>query len=142
MLTRMDMDDRGAHDMIMDDVSATLLVNSIPISWIDHSYTFGLHYLNHHLDGSPGSLTQFEEVDDSCLIQLAVWGIPLAIPEWDGWRIPNDEDLHQLRAIMAQEEEKDHYCLDDSPDWLLAEKDPHFDQLCTHQQPHDPTVYH
>jgi hypothetical protein len=80
MVMRIDMDDGGVHDMTMDQVAAFLLANGIPISWIDHSYTFGLHYLNHHLDESPGSLIQFKEVDDSHLIQLAVWGVPPAIP--------------------------------------------------------------
>jgi hypothetical protein len=31
--------------------------------------------------------------------------------------------------LRAMEEDRDHYCLDDSRDWLLVGEDPHFNQL-------------
>jgi hypothetical protein len=52
LLTRMDWNSRDAHDMTVEDVAKILISNQIPVSWIDHAYTYGLHFLNHHMDGS------------------------------------------------------------------------------------------
>ena len=42
--------------------------------------------------------------------------------------------------LWIAEEDRDHYCLDDSCDWLLAGEDPHFDQLFARCAANDPVV--
>ena len=42
--------------------------------------------------------------------------------------------------LWIAEEDRDHYCLDDSCDWLLAGEDPHFDQLFARCAADDPMV--
>jgi hypothetical protein len=139
-LTRMDWTNHDAHAMTVDDVANTLISNCIPISWVDHAYTFGLHFLNHQLDGSPESRDMYEAVDDLRIVNLSVWGIPPAISEWDGWRIPSVEDVERIQQIMIGEERRGIYCLDDSTDWLRVGEDPHMEQLRTRRNLADPRV--
>jgi hypothetical protein len=140
-LTRMDWTHPDAHTMTVDDVAQLMIDNRVPVSWADHAYTFGLHFLNHYTNGSPESRDLYEAVDDLRIVNLSVWGVPAAIPEWDGWRVPTVEDMDRVRQILQGEERKGIYCTDDSPDWLLVGEDPHFDQLRHRRQPNDPRVH-
>jgi hypothetical protein len=58
--------------------------NRIPPKWVDHGYTFGLSFINHQL-----SISQFVEfytqVDNERRARLDAYGVPPAIPGWDGW---------------------------------------------------------
>ena len=56
-------------------------------------------------------------------------GLPPAIPEWDAWYTLTMEDMGHIHMPWITEEDCDHYCLDDSRNWLLAGEDSHFDQL-------------
>jgi hypothetical protein len=71
---------------------------------------------------------------------LGVHGLPPTIPEWDGWYNPTVEDVGQVHMLRAMEEDHDHYCLDDSRDWLLVGEDPYFNQLFARRAANDPTV--
>ena len=126
--------------MTVDDVAQLMINNRIPISWADHAYTYGLHFINHYTNGSPESRDLYEAVDELRIVNLSIWGVPAAIPEWDGWCIPTEEDMDRVRQILLVEERKGIYCTDDSPDWLLVGEDPHFDQLRHRRRPSDPRV--
>jgi hypothetical protein len=139
-LTRMDLGDRRAADITIDDVLTTLSTNHVPLAWVDHAYTFGLHYLNHHYNGPSPASSMYREIDDERLHWLGVHGLPPAIPEWDGWYTPSDEDVSRVNALRAVEEERDQFCQDDSRDWLMVGEDPHFDQLHARRNGSDPTV--
>ena len=139
VLTRMDLGDRRERDITIDDVFTSLIVNHIPPSWIDHAYTFGLHYINHHYSRG-GDIIPYEEIDNERLRWLGVHGVPPALPEWDGWYSPSDEDIGRVQRIMAGEEHDGTYCMDDCSDWLLVGEDPHFDRLFARRQEGDPDV--
>jgi hypothetical protein len=94
------------------------------------------------MTGSPEAHDLYEAVDDLCLLNLSIWGIPEAIAEWDGWRVPTSEDLDRLQHILMAEKHKGIYCKDHSLDWLLVGEDPHFEQLQRQCRPLDPHVHH
>jgi hypothetical protein len=129
------------HTMTVDNVAQLMIDNRIPVSWADHAYTFGLHFINHYTNGSLKSRDLYEAVDDLRIINLSVWGVPAAIPEWDGCHVPTVEDMDWVHQILLGEEHKGIYCTDDSPDWLLVGEDSHFDQLRHHHQPTDPCIH-
>jgi hypothetical protein len=89
----MDWNSHNAHNMTMEDVAQILISNQIPVSWINHAYTHGLHFLNHHMDGSAAARDLYEVVDELHIVNLSVWGVQAAIAEWDGWRMPTLEDI-------------------------------------------------
>jgi hypothetical protein len=136
----MDWKSRDAHDMTVEDVAQILISNQIPVSWIDHAYTYGLHFLNHHMDGSATARDLYEAVDELRVVNLSVWGVPSAIAEWDGWRVPTVEDIERTRYIMMGEERRGVYCTDDSCDWIQVGEDPHMERLRTRRGPSDPHV--
>ena len=45
-----------------------------------------------------------------------------------------------IHMLQIAEEDCDHYCLDNSCNWLLVLWDPHFDQLFARHTANDPTV--
>jgi hypothetical protein len=52
----MDLGDWRVANITIDNVLTTLSTNHVLLIWVDHAYTFGLHYLNHHYSGlSPAS---------------------------------------------------------------------------------------
>ena len=139
-LTRLDVGDRRATDITIDDVLTTLASNHVPLTWVEHAYTYGLHYLDHHYTGPSQTDTIYREIDDERIRWLGVHGVPPAIAEWDGWYTPTVEDVRQVNTLRAAEEEKDLFCQEDGRDWLLAGEDPHFDQLHARRGDNDPTV--
>jgi hypothetical protein len=71
-----------------------ILLNCVPPSWIDHSYTFRLHLLNHVSFMVLGYYHQlYVETNQSRLQWLALHGVPPSIPEWGGWWVPQEDDL-------------------------------------------------
>jgi hypothetical protein len=141
-VTRMNWASKSADTMTMDDVTCVLLDNQIPVPWIDHAYTFGLHYLNHHLGHMMAAQSTLEAVDDMRIVNLSVWGIPPAISEWDGWHTVVEHDMLCLYQVLENEEHRDIYCTDDSPAWLCVGEDPHFEQVRTRRQETDPRIHH
>ena len=128
-LTRMDLGEHRGTNLTIKEVLSTLETNHIPLTWVDHAYTYGLHYLNHHYKHSHEAEAIYQDLDNERICWLGVHGLPPAIPEWDGWYTPTTEDVGCIHMLRITEEDRDHYCLDDSRDWLLAGEDPHFDQL-------------
>ena len=41
------------------------------------------------------------DIDNERHARIQAYGIPPAIPEWDGWRHPSDEDIRIIRAQIA-----------------------------------------
>ena len=76
------------------------LRNRIPPEWVDHGYTFGLNFINHQYSTSQ-LVIFYDELDNERLERLRVYGVPLAIPAWDGWRCPTDEDMHHIHQLVA-----------------------------------------
>jgi hypothetical protein len=103
---------------------------------------FGLHYLNHHLGHTMVAQSTLEAVDDMHIVNLSVWGIPLAISEWDRWHTVAEHDMLRLYRVLENEEHRDIYCTDDSPAWLCVGEDPHFEQVCTRHRETDPRIHH
>jgi hypothetical protein len=93
---RMNWASESADTMTMDDVTHVLLYNRIPVLWVDHAYTFRLHYLNHHLGHMMAAQSTLKAVDNMRIINLSIWGIPLAISEWDGWHMVAEHNMLRL----------------------------------------------
>jgi hypothetical protein len=141
-ITRMDWASENTEAMTMNNVVHVLIDNRILVSWVDHAYTFGLHYLNHHLGHMTAAQNTLEAMDNMCIINLSVWGIPPAIPECDGWHMIMEQNMLHLHQILENKECRDIYCTDDSPTWLSVGEDPHFEQVCTHHREMDPWIHH
>ncbi|KAG6867186.1 hypothetical protein C0993_005945 [Termitomyces sp. T159_Od127] len=86
-----------------DDMLCILLYNHIPIEWVDHTYTYGMVYLEQQFHHPTMSLNIFWEVDNERLECLEVYGTPMAIPQWDGWREMSEEDYYCLLFKHAKE---------------------------------------
>jgi hypothetical protein len=106
--------------MTMDDITHVLLDNRIPVLWVDHAYTFGLHYLNHHLGHTTAAQSTLEAVDNMHIVNLSIWGVPPAISEWDEWHTVVEHDMLRLYQVLENEEHRDIYCTDNSPAWLCV----------------------
>jgi hypothetical protein len=139
-LTRLDLGEHRTTDINVKDVLAILSSNHVPLAWVDLAYTYGLHYINHHYTGPAQADTIYREVDDEQLCWLGMYGVPPAIPAWDRWYAPTDENVEQVNALRMAKEKKDHFCHEDSRDWLLVGEDPHFDQLLARHEANDPRV--
>jgi hypothetical protein len=86
--------------MTMQTVIDLFLENRIPPSWVDHSYTFGLNFINLQYSASQ-FVSFYDEIDNERLERLRAYGVPNAIPEWDGWRHPTDDDVRRIRQLEA-----------------------------------------
>lgn len=80
-LTQIDFGEHCGPELTIDKVLATLTVNHIPLAWVDHAYTYGLHYLNNHYNHSPKAEATYQDVDNECICWLGVHGLSPAIPE-------------------------------------------------------------
>ncbi|KAG6877978.1 hypothetical protein C0992_008835 [Termitomyces sp. T32_za158] len=94
---------------IMDaDVLRAMLANRIPVKWIDHAYTFGVVYLETHFFEANASINIYCEVDNDCHWCLDLYGKPLAILQWDDWRVPMEGNMIRLHALLHQEHTQGH----------------------------------
>ena len=86
----------------MQDVIDVLIDNRIPPTWIDHGYTYGLNFINYNI-ANPTYRELFDTVDNERHARLRAYGEPPAIPEWDGWRYPSNQDIARLYNILDGE---------------------------------------
>ncbi|KAG6890990.1 hypothetical protein C0992_011521 [Termitomyces sp. T32_za158] len=82
------------------DVLQAILANCIPIEWVDHTYTFGVVYLETHFFEVNASIDIYQEVDDDCHQCLDLYGKPPAIPQWDDWQVPTKSNMIHLHALL------------------------------------------
>ena len=87
-------------NMNLQTVINLFLENRIPPSWVDHSYTFGLNFINYQYESSQ-FVPFYDEIDNERLERVREYGIPLAIPEWDGWRHPTPEDMQRILQLIT-----------------------------------------
>ncbi|KAG6892323.1 hypothetical protein C0995_004352, partial [Termitomyces sp. Mi166 len=90
------MPDEMAQNFSDNDTLHVLLHNRIPLDWVDHTYTYGVVYLEQHFHNPTMSLDIFHEIDNERHQCLLCYGTPPAIPQWDGWREISEDN---------------HYCL-------------------------------
>ena len=98
---------------------------------MDHSYLYGLTYLNAHYSGNGPHQALFDEIDNKRLAHLQLYGTPPPIVEWDGWRSPSEGDIACLHTIVDAVEDKppaphnsgnvpEHRQGLEAPAWLLV----------------------
>ena len=96
----------------MMDINATMVMyhaicNGIP-PWVDHTYLFGLHCLNHYSLTSPGiALGTLHNANSNWLAQLGTYGTLPSLPEWSGWWAPHKNDLIHV-CVLMQKDKQDH----------------------------------
>jgi len=106
ILHRLRIEANHAANLGLQDVVDVLIDNCIPPEWVDHSYPFGLAYLEAHHSGNPLHQAMLDETDNEQLAQLQRYGIPPAITAWDGWRHPSERDIACLHLIMEVAEDR------------------------------------
>ena len=118
-LTQMTPPPRSMANLTIEDVAHVLITNSIPVSWVDHAYVYGLHYLNQCYTGDDTKyLGLYNNIDNEQLVRITLHGIPPLLPDWDDWWAPSDSDITWIYMLMAIKKGEGHYCLDDSDYWL------------------------
>ena len=119
----------GGENLTTDDVANTLMKNRVPIEWAEHAYLFGLYYLDYHFSSNIMSAIS-ESVDNERLKRLEQFGVPPALPDWNGWWTPKSDDWDRMHVLIFLEERKTPplRSLED-PHWLLAGEPELFQQL-------------
>jgi len=92
----------AAANTTIQDVDDVLIDNCIPPTWIDHGYTYGLNFINFNI-ANPSYCELLDTIDNERHARLRAYGTPLAIPEWDGWQYPSDQDIACLHDILDGE---------------------------------------
>jgi len=64
-ITPLEVGRNQLQNLSSEDVFETLIRNRIPFAWIDHAYTYGLHYMDIHYSGQHAST--IDTVDDERL---------------------------------------------------------------------------
>jgi hypothetical protein len=92
----------AAANTTMQDIIDVLLDNRIPPAWIDHGYVYGLNFINFNI-ANPTYRELLDTMDNERHARLRAYGVPPAIPEWDGWRYPSNADIARLYNILDGE---------------------------------------
>ncbi|XP_006459413.1 hypothetical protein AGABI2DRAFT_141953 [Agaricus bisporus var. bisporus H97] len=100
------LDDESINDINVDTVAEVLIHNGVPTDWIDHAYNFGVYYLNQLYNGDANHQIIFDEADNERVRCLDQYGLPPAMPEWDGWKLPDETDLIRSYYFEQRELEK------------------------------------
>jgi len=126
-------------NLTIEDMAHVLIMNSIPVLWVDHAYAYRLHYLNQcHTSDDTKYLGLYNYTDDKHLVCIALHGIPPLLPDWDNWWAPSDSNITRIYTLMAIKEGEGCYCLDNSDYWLLLGGEPY--PLYIWQQPWTDTL--
>ena len=96
-LRRLRMTPNAASNLTTQDVLNVLFDNGVPMEWINHSYPYGVAFIDHCLASSL-QVDMFRNVDNERLARLARYGTPAAIPGWGGWRHPSPNEIEQLHV--------------------------------------------
>ncbi|KAG6869926.1 hypothetical protein C0995_016217, partial [Termitomyces sp. Mi166 len=110
-LMQVHVPDKMAQNFSDDDALRVLLHNQIPLDWVDHTYTYGVVYLEQQFHSPTMSMDIFREIDNEHLQRLSHYGTPPTIPQWNGWREISEDDYYRL--LFKHDEER---ALLDSPE--------------------------
>ncbi|KAG6885156.1 hypothetical protein C0995_009493, partial [Termitomyces sp. Mi166 len=83
-LMQVHVPDKMAQNFSNDNTLRVLLHNRIPLDWVDHTYMYGVVYLEQQFYSPTISMDIFHEINDERLQHLSHYGTPPAIPQWDG----------------------------------------------------------
>ncbi|KAG6809826.1 hypothetical protein H0H92_014594 [Tricholoma furcatifolium] len=100
-----------------DDVLWLLLLNQIPLDWVDHAYTYGVVYMDYHYSASDTMRDLYIKVDREHRYRLDYYGEPQSIPGWDGWFDPSALDRERFRVLYKIQASSSKEALDD-PAWF------------------------
>ncbi|KAG6881966.1 hypothetical protein C0995_016445, partial [Termitomyces sp. Mi166 len=79
-LMQVHVPDEMAQNFSDDNALCILLHNQIPLDWVDHTYMYGVVYLEQQFHSPTMSLDIFHEIDDERLQRLSHYSTPPAIP--------------------------------------------------------------
>ncbi|KAG6901376.1 hypothetical protein C0995_012794 [Termitomyces sp. Mi166 len=85
-----------AQNFLDNDALRILLHNQILLDWVDHTYTYGMVYLEQQFHNPTMSLDIFHKIDDKRHQHLLHYGTPPTIPQWDGWRKISKDNHYRL----------------------------------------------
>ncbi|KAF8991786.1 hypothetical protein BDQ17DRAFT_1432837 [Cyathus striatus] len=91
----------SANNLTMDEVIKALIVNGVPVSWINHAYLYSLNFISQHFGCSLLSSDVYEKLDNQCLAHLTHFDELDAILLWSGWWYPNQDDLHRIHILSC-----------------------------------------
>ena len=117
------------ENISLDNVIQSLIANGVPPAWIDHAYLYGLHAMANSFDGSALHEDMYREHDSERYRRLMEFGVPPAIPEWDGWRYPSTDDYRRVLLMTNQEDKAGHEDTFEDGRWLLVGESPYFARL-------------
>lgn len=121
---RLQIDRRHVQNMTIEDVISALIFNRVPVDWVDHAYLFGLQFFDQHYAGNPIDEALLADHDNERLHRLDLHGAPPAIPAWDGWRHPTEDEILRLNIILELEEQRGIRSLY-ARGWFLAGESPY-----------------
>ena len=121
----------GPMNLTTDEVANHLMDNQVPPEWLDHAYVYGLHFLDYHYESSLHA-DVIRAADDERLVRLESFGVPSALPEFDGWWTPSSSDIDRIRILLHVDEKRDPpvYCFN-HPAWLQVGAPAIYHQLRT-----------
>ncbi|KAF9439397.1 hypothetical protein P691DRAFT_769921, partial [Macrolepiota fuliginosa MF-IS2] len=120
-------------NLTLDTVAEVLIHNGVDPREIDHSYTFGVNYLDQIYINDPIHCSLFDVADNHCLHALQLHGVPPVIPEFNGWTLPSKIDLIQMYYFESRiRSEKNHKIMDVSG-WRIV-GDPYHPFIISNQQ--------
>ena len=103
-ISRARIEPSNAPNTSIQDVIHALLDNRIPPEWVDHSYAFGIIFMNAHYNGAPIHRELFDFIDNERIARIQRYGIPAAITAWGGWRNPGGDEVEVVHAHMHQDD--------------------------------------
>lgn len=92
------------------DAICILIHNQIPLSWVDHAYTYRVTYLDYIFFSDHQLQHEAAKVDNERLQYLNHYGMPLSIPGWDRW---HEATIRDQQHLLLQQQ-SNHWAFDDT----------------------------
>ena len=103
-ITRISVNEAMAPNFRREDILHNLIiVNRIPIAWIQHGFYFGYQYLMEHLVDGNRYYEEHQAAYGKMMDALSTQGEPPAYPPWDRWYYPSGDDWEWIRALRFAE---------------------------------------
>ncbi|KAF9441082.1 hypothetical protein P691DRAFT_780621 [Macrolepiota fuliginosa MF-IS2] len=110
----------ASANLTLDTVAKVLIHNGIDPREINHSYTFGVNYLDQIYIDDPIHCSLFNVADDHRLHALQLHGVPPAIPEFNGWTLPSKIDLIQMYYFESRIHSEENRKIMDTSGWRIT----------------------